>query len=192
MTEDTGGTGPLSSRMSNVMSAEPPVPLPSPRIGTAERQQAMDALDAHLNAGRLDPDEYGERVGRASVARTVADLEPLFADLPAPHASSSVTRSSAGSTSTQPPPWSAPTSDSTPATTSKHNGREPLGGRAGEVAVGLSPFIALALFFLVGPGGNAWVFFLLIPVVGVVVYGKDHDDDDRHERHRDRRDRRNP
>lgn len=151
----------------------------------------MDALDAHLNAGRLDPEEYGERVGRASVARTVADLEPLFVDLPAPHATNSMISSQPGPNPAQPAPaWSAPTSvtSSEPAPRGTRNGRDPLGGRAGEVAVGLSPFIALALFLLLAHHWHeAWVFFLLIPVAGVVVYGKDHD----HDRHRDRRDRRN-
>ncbi len=191
MTDGTGGTGAVSSTMSRVTSAEPPQVPVSPRIGTAERQEAMDALDAHLNAGRLDPDEYGERVGRASVARTVADLEPLFVDLPAPHAPSSVSRSQPG----PPPapasaPWSAPIpASSTPESRGK---REPLGGRAGEVAVALSPFIALALFLLTTRvWDEAWVFFLLIPVTGVVVYGKDHDHDDDRDRHRDRRERRN-
>ena len=56
----------------------------------------------------------------------------------------------------------------------KHNGREPLGGRMGEVAVGASPFIALVLFFAtVSFFDQAWLFFLLIPLVGVVVYGRE-------------------
>ncbi len=58
---------------------------PSIRIGNDERAAAMNALDEHMSAGRLDPDEYGERVARVSVARTREDLQPLFADLPAPH-----------------------------------------------------------------------------------------------------------
>ncbi len=55
------------------------------RIGTAEREAAGQALDAHLQAGRLDAEEYGERYARAMSARTREDLRPLFADLPAPH-----------------------------------------------------------------------------------------------------------
>ena len=45
----------------------------------------MQALDEHMSAGRLDPDEYGQRVAQASVARTRAGLDELFTDLPAPH-----------------------------------------------------------------------------------------------------------
>lgn len=55
------------------------------RIGTAEREAAGRALDAHLQAGRLDAEEYGERYARAMSARTREDLRPLFVDLPAPH-----------------------------------------------------------------------------------------------------------
>lgn len=55
------------------------------RIGNDERDAAIKALDEHMSAGRLDPDEYGQRVAEASVARTREDLDPLFADLPEPH-----------------------------------------------------------------------------------------------------------
>jgi len=55
------------------------------RIGNDERDAAITALDQHLNAGRLDPEEYGQRVAQASVARTREGLDELFVDLPAPH-----------------------------------------------------------------------------------------------------------
>ena len=38
------------------------------RIGTAERNAAMKALDAHLEAGRLGVEEYGERSAKAAGA----------------------------------------------------------------------------------------------------------------------------
>lgn len=66
--------------MSTPSGERPPL-----RIGTSEREAAYAALSAHLEAGRLDAEEYGERYGRASVARTRPDLEVLFVDLPAPH-----------------------------------------------------------------------------------------------------------
>jgi hypothetical protein len=53
------------------------------RIGDAERERAAAALAEHLAAGRLDADEYTDRVGRAYAARTAVDLQPLFRDLPA-------------------------------------------------------------------------------------------------------------
>lgn len=68
------------------------------RIGNAEREAATKALDEHLAAGRIDMDEYGERYAQASMARTRGELEPLFADLPEPHALSLL----AGSASARP------------------------------------------------------------------------------------------
>lgn len=52
------------------------------RIGTAERERAASALGEHFAAGRLDTDEYDERVKRVYLAKTDTDLAPLFADLP--------------------------------------------------------------------------------------------------------------
>ncbi|MEA5155428.1 DUF1707 domain-containing protein [Raineyella sp.] len=55
---------------------------PLPRIGDAERQAAVDELSEHFVAGRLDDAEFNQRMDTALQARTVADLVPLFADLP--------------------------------------------------------------------------------------------------------------
>jgi len=52
------------------------------RIGHAERERAVASLGEHFAAGRLDADEYADRVGTAFAARTEDDLTPLFADLP--------------------------------------------------------------------------------------------------------------
>lgn len=140
----------------------PPEPGPNIRIGNDERDAAIRALDEHLSAGRLDPDEYGDRVARASVARTFADLEPLFSDLPDPRPR---------------PPSHGPTvvlTKPAPGASGGENaGRpEPRGGSLGETLVALSPFIALALFFL--SPVHTWVVFLLIPIAGVIVYGDTH------------------
>jgi hypothetical protein len=61
-----------------------PSDVPSVRIGTAEREAAASALSEHFAAGRLDQDELEERLDRAYAAKTGADLEPLFQDLPRP------------------------------------------------------------------------------------------------------------
>jgi hypothetical protein len=55
-------------------------------------------------------------------------------------------------------------------------GPAPLGGAAGVVAVSVTPLIALVLFLACGfliPGGFAWswVFWLFVPIVGIVVWG---------------------
>ncbi|WP_327139474.1 DUF1707 SHOCT-like domain-containing protein [Nocardia sp. NBC_01327] len=57
---------------------------PAVRVGTAEREQAAEALGKHFAAGRLDLDEYDDRVGRAYAAKTTDELTILFADLPQP------------------------------------------------------------------------------------------------------------
>ena len=54
------------------------------RASDAEREQVAETLRTHAAAGRLDPDELEERLGRAFGARTRAELEPLVADLPTP------------------------------------------------------------------------------------------------------------
>ena len=54
------------------------------RIGTAEREQAVTALGEHFAQGRLEPAEFEERMTAAYAARTAAELDRLFEDLPAP------------------------------------------------------------------------------------------------------------
>src|SRR5262249_41878550 len=54
------------------------------RIGDAERWAAAAALGDHFAAGRLDQGEFDERTAAVYAARTYADLEPPFADLPEP------------------------------------------------------------------------------------------------------------
>jgi hypothetical protein len=55
------------------------------RIGTREREEAMQALGDHFAEGRLPMDEYEERITGAIEAQTFADLRELFHDLPRPH-----------------------------------------------------------------------------------------------------------
>lgn len=52
------------------------------RIGDAERERAQATLGDHYAAGRLDHAEYSERLDRIWDARTRAELDPVFADLP--------------------------------------------------------------------------------------------------------------
>lgn len=52
------------------------------RIGDAERERAQTTLGDHYAAGRLDHDEYSERLDRIWAARTRAELDPVFRDLP--------------------------------------------------------------------------------------------------------------
>ncbi len=84
--DERGGTGQAAGEGEPDPAAQPgSAAQPVLRIGDAERASAMTALDTHLEAGRLDAVEYGERSAKASVAATAADLDPSFADLPEPH-----------------------------------------------------------------------------------------------------------
>jgi fatty acid desaturase len=51
---------------------------------------------------------------------------------------------------------------------------KPLGGPAGVAIASIVPLVALALFLIFGFLGFwswSWLFFLLIPVSGIIVYG---------------------
>ncbi|WP_068154207.1 DUF1707 SHOCT-like domain-containing protein [Rhodococcus phenolicus] len=121
---------------------------PEVRIGTAEREQALQLLGEHFGAGRLTLVEFEERSGKASAATTRGDLEALFADLPATAANSP-----------------ARSGERSPA-------KRGLPDRWRDVVVGVTPAVALVLFFVF----DSWLWFLLIPVVSVVLYaGLDQD-----------------
>jgi len=138
--------------------------LPSVRIGTPERDVAVAALDAHWHAGRLDPGEHERRITLAKAARTRAELDALFADLPdrvAPRL---------------PAPGHEVVSGPAPAASGAARVPEPsvpaLGGALGryrDTVMALTPFAALALFFLTG----SWLWFLAIPVMGILLFGAD-------------------
>ena len=115
------------------------------RVGTADRDEAIVRLDEHWHAGRLDPAEHELRVTRAKVAVTEADLDALFEDLPK----------------------LGPAPESTGAVAA-------VGGRGSlsslrETIMALTPFAALVLFFVTGH----WLWFLMIPVMGILLYGPD-------------------
>lgn len=57
---------------------------PRMRVGDAERERAQSELARHYADGRLDHDEYCERLDAVWTARTMSDLTVLFADLPRP------------------------------------------------------------------------------------------------------------
>ncbi len=137
--------------------------LPSVRIGTPERNAAVAALDTHWHAGRLDPGEHERRTTLAKAARTRTELDALFADLPdrvAPRVPAPGHEVVQG-----PAPASAPTRVPEPSVPA-------LGGMVGrhrDTVMALTPFVALALFFLI----HTWLWFLLIPVMGILLFGAD-------------------
>ncbi|WP_213930229.1 DUF1707 SHOCT-like domain-containing protein [Rhodococcus sp. B50] len=123
---------------------------PAIRIGNAERSRALDLLGEHFALGRLTLPEFDERSAKASAATTRGDLDVLFTDLPA-HVTDS----------------SATTRDDLPVITPNKGP-----ARWREVVMGLTPLVALVLFFTF----DTWLFFLLIPAVGIVLFaGRDRD-----------------
>jgi hypothetical protein len=120
------------------------------RIGTAERDAAVEALRTHLEAGRLTPEEYEDRTVAAGGARTWAEIAPLFADLPDP----------------RPEPVAAALERSAPSGT----GALPaLSEGAKDRIMAVTPLAALVLFFVT----RSWLWFLAIPIVGGLLYGSD-------------------
>lgn len=58
-------------------------PNPSIRASDRDRDRIAELLREHHAVGRLDAEEFAERLDRAYDARTVEDLDALTADLPA-------------------------------------------------------------------------------------------------------------
>lgn len=168
------------------------------RLANSERDEAVAQLNANLREGRLDETEFTKRSAVVRTAVTRGDLAPIFGDLPSsagqatppsasPYAAPGMPASSVAGSPFDPPgvPGSAYAppgmsaagmpGSSIPAPNAGGSGRKgPLGGSAGTVAVSISPFVALILFFLTGAlfGWNySWLWFLLVPVTAVIVYG---------------------
>lgn len=59
-----------------------PEPTMDLRVGDDDRDDAAEQLRRHFAAGRLDPQEFSERLDRAITARFRSDLKPLLVDLP--------------------------------------------------------------------------------------------------------------
>jgi len=55
---------------------------PEQLIGDEERDNAIDALRAHMVAGRLSLDELNDRVAIVLLARTQSAIDAAFVDLP--------------------------------------------------------------------------------------------------------------
>ncbi|MFI0900316.1 DUF1707 domain-containing protein [Streptomyces sp. NPDC020983] len=71
-------------------AAAPAAPAPAPvtaagglRASDADRDRVADILREALAEGRLDSSEHSERLDRLYAAKTMGELEPLVADLPA-------------------------------------------------------------------------------------------------------------
>jgi hypothetical protein len=154
---------------------------PEERLSTSEREEAVTRLSEFEVEGRITSAEFDDRAAAARRAVTRADLVPLFADLPtaapswesepwAATATGSAATGTPGAMAPPPPPapgWSP--ADAGPARTSRA-----LGGRTGDTIMALTPFLALGLFFLFGFAGGfawSWLWFLIIPIAAIIIYG---------------------
>lgn len=123
------------------------------RIGSAERELAIGQLQQHYRAGRLTPEEYEDRSVRASRAMTWGEIVPLFADLPEPRP--------------------GPVRINLVEPQRRPQGLIPMSDRARETVMALTPLVALVLFFVTD---FTWLWFLAIPVVGILLYGPEGKD----------------
>lgn len=123
------------------------------RIGTAERQAAINALDEHLAAGRLGIEEYAERSATAANAVLASELRALFTDLPEPHPD-------------LPGPPVAPAEPHSPQPPAQQG---TMLAKWGPKIMLVVPLVAVGLFLLT----RTWFWFLLIPVAAVLFYGGD-------------------
>lgn len=155
------------------------------RLSNDERERAVAALQAHAGQGRLNDAELQSRTAAARAAVTRGDLAPLFADLPgtlhlddaaAQHGAAAGPAAAAGQASQ---PGSNPYGQ-TPYSTSPAPGDHgrPV-NRWGLLIVSIMPFVAVILFFVSGMAWGyqySWLWFLLIPLAGAIVYGVDGGD----------------
>ena len=81
------------------------------RVSDAERQAVADRLAEHFSSGRLDQAEFDERVGKAMSAKTRADLNGLFDDLPETGAPAATDPSTGQLRRAAPPPCPARRAD---------------------------------------------------------------------------------
>jgi hypothetical protein len=125
-----------------------------------------------MSVGRLTQDEFDERVTAALSARTAADLEPLFSDLPAPRPGQDV--AVPGST-----PWPAYQPAGTPAAAPATLAPMPDNKLANLLAAASA--VAWVLFILnwaIGPG-LWWLVF--VPILLSSLAGKQRQELNRRE-----------
>jgi hypothetical protein len=158
------------------------------RLSNAERDRAVAALQSHAGDGRLTDSELQTREQSARGAVTRGDLAPLFADLPGfvdfdgPVAAPGTPSAAFNASATPNEPYRAQPYGWQPH--ASQPGRQ--FSRNGYIIVSITPFIALILFFLsslIWGWTFSWLWFLLIPIVGVIFYGGGYGTD----RARDRR-----
>lgn len=131
-------------------------------VGAHERELAMEALDAHRRAGRLERAEHASRCAAASRASSRSQLDALFRDLPEPHPAFP----SATTPSAPPPPQGPPAAPDLPELVAPTGAA--VARHAGMISM-LTP-VAATLLFAVSGGRFPWIFILVPIVIAAVAY----------------------
>jgi len=164
--------------------SQTPDPVPQ-RIGDAERDEAATYLREALAEGRLEPNEFDERLDQALKARTQSDLEPLFKDLPGPKPGQRLS----SAPGFQAPPWqggaepaASPSDKLAVRAASGAVARPESTNRALMMVSALAwPLTIMAMF------ATHWQYWWLvfIPIaISSIAGGRRHHDRERDERHR--------
>ncbi|WP_460862543.1 DUF1707 domain-containing protein [Nocardiopsis coralliicola] len=147
------------------MAGEPdgPVGAGGVRVGDADRDRAAKLLQNHFAQGRLDGDEFGQRLESVYTARTAGDLQALTADLPE--------RDLADLAPPRPVPARAPSAGARP------QGRSVLKDPALVIpwslwaGVNALCFVIWLILFLTGDGtGYPWFLWVAVPWGFVMVF----------------------
>jgi Domain of unknown function (DUF1707) len=130
------------------------------RAGDSDRQRVADQLKSALDEGRLDLNEYDERVQRAYNARTYGDLDGLLDDLPGTVPAQHAQMQQHAAPQPVAPPQQAWKKDS-------HTGRHTFGSA-------LTAFLVCTVIWAISSfsSGHAYYFWpawVLIPVVITAV-----------------------
>lgn len=134
------------------------------RIGDAEREEAVRQINEHFAAGRLTEEEHTERTDQAYAARTQADLDALFADLPGEQGEQNAGQPSwAGQWGT--PPWAAAAGQR--GTPGKAQGGRPCG--PGALRWLPVPFLALAVIGSMCAIAHGFFPFFVFPFVAIAA-----------------------
>jgi hypothetical protein len=136
-------------------------PVPAPRIGDSERDQAAEYLREHLAQGRLDQFEFDERMTAALKARTQPELDTLFTDLPAPRP---------GQELVVPTPTPAVAAAPLPASPKLIN-------TLGVLTAVVWPVTLLLLFAI---GWSSWWYLIFVPIAVSSLWGHYQQQNDQH------------
>lgn len=155
---------------------------PDDRISDAEREEAIAALLQAQGEGRLTPDEVAERAAQVREARRRSELAPIFHDLPlagpSPYGSPTgqaltggISDASTGAVAPASPSWQEP-SGTPPYGVAPRVSGGGLTPAARSTIMRVTPLVATVAFFAFGLTGGfrwSWLFFLAVPIVGVIL-----------------------